>query len=411
LVGQYLTGGLRVTNQVASQTAMQQELRTAGAQIAEEVQRALYVFPPCGEYSSSKSAAGVSSTTVTFKPGCNFTSTVSAMRVTFSKAKIASSGVTFRNHAINANTYGDNYTWEVGAPPSNTASTDALYPLRGKTLPILMMIVGPRDPNVQCRMTVTIAGVTTPLTGTANVNENGCYQFVAYYPIKRKCLTSAADTTSCGTGTLPTAEQLEANTDNENQWVLMEYRRNLNNDLYGDGTAVDYDYDSSPWVMTTAVGTRAVPRINWGSAGCGLPGNDSSFSFTCPASGTSGTATKFSTPNPDPNSVNQASSNSIPAIARLNNSADMTDIFRLRMTATMTWVQNNPNPGTGKILIDTIRPDDGFQIEFPANAVDERGATEIRLRLQAQVNRGSKVFNIPSKPIEFYASPRNISPQ
>jgi type II secretory pathway pseudopilin PulG len=414
LVSQYLIGGLQVTNQVANQTTMQQELRNAGSLIADEVQRALYVFPPCGEYASTKSpTTGVRSTTVTYKPGCTFTSTVPAMRVTFSKIKATATGITFRNHATNANTnYGNDYTWEVGAPPSNTDSSNTLYPLRGKTLPILMMIVGPKDPNVQCRMTsdATLAAVT-PLAPSGNVNENGCYQFIAYYPIKRKCLTPAADTSTCGAGGLSASEQLETNTDNENQWVLMEYRRNLSKDLYGNGTEVDYDFDTSPWALTTLVGTMPVPRINWGSAGCGLSGTDKSFSNVCPRSGTAAGSTTLTTPNPDPNPVNQASANSIPAILRLGNDPTALELFRLRMTATMTWIQNNGDPGSGKILLDNILPDDGFQIEFPTTAVDERGATEIRLRLQAQVKRGSKTFNIPSKPIEFYASPRNISPQ
>jgi type II secretory pathway pseudopilin PulG len=408
LVGQYLVGGLQVTNQVANQTTMQQELRNAGSLISDEVQRALYVFPPCGEYASSKSPSGVRSTTVTFKPGCNFTSTVSAMRVTFSKVQITSSGITFRNHATNANTnYGNYYTWEVGAPPPGTESSHQLYGLRDKTLPILMMIVGPRNPNVQCRMTVTIANVTAFDTNAPN--SDGCYQFVAYFPIKRKCLTPAADSITCGSGTV--SDQLETNSENENQWVLMEYRRRLSRDLYGDGTEVDYDTDASPWAFTKTIGTIAVPRINWGSAGCGLTGTDSSFSNKCPASGITTGATAFTTPNPDPNPVNQAKATSIPAMVRLGADATTLEVFRLRMAATMTWLQTNSDPGSSKILLDNIRPDHGFQIEFPTSAVDERGATELRLRLQAQVKRGSKEFNIPSNPVEFYASPRNISPQ
>jgi type II secretory pathway pseudopilin PulG len=408
LVGQYLVRGLQVTTQVANQTTMQQELRNAGSLIADEVQRALYVFPPCGEYASSKSASGVRSTTVTYKPGCTFTSTAAAMRVTFSKVKITSSGITFRNHATSTNTnYGNYYTWEVGAPPPGTDSSHSLYTLRDKTLPILMMIVGPRNPNVQCRMTITIANVTA--FDSNSPNTDGCYQFVAYYPIKRKCLTAAVSSTICGSGTF--SDQLEMDSENENQWVLMEYRRNLSQDLYGDGTAVDYDTDTSPWTLTKTIGTVAVPRINWGSVGCGQSGTDVSFSNICPANGTSASSTIFTTPNPDPDPLNQVKATSIPAMVRLGADATTLEIFRLRMTATMTWLQTNSDPGSSKILLDSIRPDYGFQIEFPTSAVDERGATEIRLRLQAQVKKGSKEFNIPSNPIEFYATPRNISPQ
>jgi hypothetical protein len=61
-------------------------------------------------------------------------------------------------------------------------------------------------------------------------------------------------------------------------------------------------------------------------------------------------------------------------------------------------------------LVENIRPVTGFAIEFTNNGMDERGATEVRLRLQGELNRGGDPVRFPAQPLEFFATPRNIAP-
>jgi hypothetical protein len=141
-----------------------------------------------------------------------------------------------------------------------------------------------------------------------------------------------------------------------------------------------------------------VPRINWASVGCGQ-GN--AFTQTCP--------TGYTAPNPDSSPENQQTPNSIPAIRRGTKEVGDIVSFRKRIAGTKDWLETNWTPGSGKILLDNLRPDQGFQVEFPTDSIDERGVNEVRVKLQMELDPGYKAVRIPAEPLEFFAVPRNIS--
>lgn len=412
-VMQYLMSGLQVTRSVANQTSLQTDLRITGAMIADEIQRAIYVFPPCGEYGTAKnsSTGDVSVMTPTIDKTCDAVSTADGddptkVRVSFSRINLGtatSKGTTLYNEGgVAAN----KYRWQVGT--SDLAVGD-----ENRSYPILMMIVAPRDSKVQCRITFG--------AGT-KVQRDGCYQFVAYYPVLRKYMTKeyapggnaskpplvdmqdesgAAETD----GSNPIhAEQLEPNTGNQEQWVLMEYRRNLDTNLQANGSVVSSTNNASFKSISQALGAAGapmafdVPRINWASVGCA---QGAGFTEACP--------TGFTAPNPDPGPENQVTANSIPAIRRGTKEISSIVSFRMRLTATHDWIETNWTPGSGKILLDNLRPDQGFQVEFPNNSIDERGVNEVRVKLQMELDPGLKAVRIPAEPLEFFAVPRNIS--
>jgi prepilin-type N-terminal cleavage/methylation domain-containing protein len=409
-VMQYLLSGLRVTKTVADQTTLQTDLRITGAMIADEIQRAIYVFPPCGEYGARKASDNTVTVVTPIKdPTCDAVSTAEGddptkVRVSFSRINLGtatSKGTTLYNEGgVAAN----KYRWQVGT--SALAVGDA-----NRSYPILMMIVAPRDSKVQCRI---VAG-----TGT-KVQRDGCYQFVAYYPVLRKYMTKEY---APGSGEPPLvnmqgesgeaetdganairAEQLEPNAANQNQWVLMEYRRNLDTNIQANGTVVTDTNNDSFKSITQAVGADGanvafnVPRINWASVGCG---QDAGFTKACP--------TNFTAPNADPSPENQATANSIPTIRRGTQESSTIVSFRMRLTATHDWIETNWTPGSGKILLENLRPDQGFQVEFPDNSIDERGVNEVRVKLQMEIDPGLRAVRIPAEPLEFFAVPRNIS--
>jgi type II secretory pathway pseudopilin PulG len=411
-VMQYMLGGLRVTKIVADQTTLQTELRITGAMIADEIQRAVYIFPPCGEYGTSKdsSTGVVSVTTPTIDKTCRYVDTSqgddpSKVRVSFSRINLSnasSQGTTMYNEGgVSAN----KYRWQVGTSALATGDANRSYP-------ILMMIVAPRDSKVQCRIT---SG------GSTVVQRDGCYQFVAYYPVLRKYMTREyapgggsnpalvnmqdESGTAETDGTNPIhSEQLEPSASNQEQWVLMEYRRNLDKNIQATNAEVTSTNNASFKAIQEYVGTAGaqvsfdVPRINWGSVGCGQ-GNG--FTETCP--------TGFTTPNPDSSPENQATANSIPAIRRGTKEVSAIVSFRSRISATKEWLEKNWTHGSGKILLDNLRPNQGFQVEFPDNSIDERGVNEVRVKLQMELDPGLRAVRIPAEPLEFFAVPRNIS--
>jgi prepilin-type N-terminal cleavage/methylation domain-containing protein len=424
LVANYLTSGLRVTAVVANQAQLQEELRTAGGLIADEVQRAIYVFPPCGEYGTRKTALGVYETlTPTIDNGCDAVNTAEGddpnrVRVSFSMFSLAQSGTTLYNSGGGTN----KYIWQVGAPLSTAPSTNLLKGIQSS--PFLAMIVAPRDSKMQCRISST------------EVQHAGCYQFVAYYPVLRKYLTreytpgsnepnkvnvkdeGGSDVTNPDGSAIP-VEQLDPNADNGNQWVLMEYRRSLDTNIASTGSAIGTSNDKATMPRTDLIGpggasvTLEVPRINWGSVGCGLSSTaaPNQYSLTCPTSGSGTTFVQYKNPNPDANPENQLSPNSIPALRRGTQDVNAIMSFRRRIIATHDWIETNWSPGSGKILVDNIRPDTGFQVEFPNNSIDERGVTEVRLKLQMEIKRGlNSSVQVPGSPLEFFSTPRNISP-
>jgi hypothetical protein len=85
------------------------------------------------------------------------------------------------------------------------------------------------------------------------------------------------------------------------------------------------------------------------------------------------------------------------------------------MLGTKEWIEllgstpTSDEVGSGKVVLENIRPNEGFQIDYPLGSIDERGVTEVRLRLQAMVTQRGKQVAVPSQPLEFFASPRNIS--
>jgi type II secretory pathway pseudopilin PulG len=408
MVSQYLQSGLNLTSTIANQTTMQGEIRAIGAMVSDEVQRALYVFPPCGEFGvTPNSSTQVLEPFANFDPNCNpvdsTTDNLGRVKVNFSSIKIATSGNTLIDLGAPAN---KRYEWYVGAPPPGTASSDPRMAFGAKSYPILAMIAGPRDPQVQCRMT-DASGI--PIDAESAVNADGCYQFVAYYPIKRKCLTTGAsvDSNCTPTGPVPTGARGQLDPGDDDSWVLMEYRRNLSRDIAVTGSTINYAINATKltWQRSEVGRTAEFPRINWGSAGCGLINNK--FSGKCPP--------PFITPNPDPSKSNQATANSLPAITRGETDASVIFNFRMRMLGTKEWIEllgstpTSDEVGSGKVVLENIRPNEGFQIDYPLGSIDERGVTEVRLRLQAMVTQRGKQVAVPSQPLEFFASPRNIS--
>jgi prepilin-type N-terminal cleavage/methylation domain-containing protein len=411
-VMQYLMSGLRVTKSVANQTVLQTDLRITGAMIADEVQRAIYVFPPCGEYGTSKTTDGVNVIPPVIDTTCDAVKSSEGddptkVRVSFSRLNlgtVTSKGTTMYNEGGVAT---NRYRWQVGT--STLPSGD-----ENRSYPILMMIAAPRDSKVQCRVA---AGAGT------KVQRDGCYQFVAYYPVLRKYMTKEyspgagepnqvnmqdeSGIAETDGGNSIRVEQLEANAGNQNQWVLMEYRRNLDTNIQATGYAVTATNNASTKSIKQALGVGGtdlsfdVPRINWGSVGCGQDVTNNKFSEACPIG--------YTTPNPDPSPENQATANSIPAIRRGTKEMGPIVDFRMRLTGTHDWLEKNWSPGSGKILLDNLRPDQGFQVEFPDNSIDERGVNEVRVKLQMELNPGLQAVRIPAEPLEFFAVPRNIS--
>jgi prepilin-type N-terminal cleavage/methylation domain-containing protein len=409
-VMQYLMSGLQVTRSVANQTALQTDLRITGAMIADEIQRAIYVFPPCGEYGTIKSTSKtVTVVTPTVDKTCDAVNTAEGddqtkVRVSFSRFNLSNStskGTTMYNEGgVAAN----KYRWQVGTSALPAGDANRSYP-------ILMMIVAPRDSKVQCRIAVG-AGTT--------VQRDGCYQFVAYYPVLRKYMTreyvpggsspalvnmqNESGEAETEGGNAIHAEQLEPSSGNQDQWVLMEFRRNLDTNINASGDAIVSSNDVPTKAIAQNVGengasaTYSVPRINWASVGCGQ-GN--AFTQTCP--------TGYLAPNPDSSIENQQTANSIPAIRRGTKEVGDIVSFRMRISGTHDWLEKNWTPGSGKILLDNMRPDQGFQVEFPTDSIDERGVNEVRVKLQMELNPGLSAVRIPAEPLEFFSVPRNIS--
>jgi prepilin-type N-terminal cleavage/methylation domain-containing protein len=354
---QYFAQTNQLSRIITSQATLQEELRNAGNIITDEIQRAVYVFTPCGIYSSATQPIP------TLKPGCTgfattpTTATLSLLNVSWSSFTLAASGERTKRP--------DNgtYVWEVGATP------DA---------PILAMIVAPYRPNQPCEASST------------TTNDGGCYQFVAYYPVKRQQITRGFSTNSATAGDL-----LDKNDSESQQWVIMEYRKRLTENL--DYTSSLFTSFGIPGVGTMAAGVLTtglilgpVPRINWRSVGC---------TGTC----------VIPAPDPDPNPSNQQTGNSLPTVAKgTTKAADLVQ-FSARMAATVRWINSAPR-GDSSLLVENIRPVTGFAIEFTNNGMDERGATEVRLRLQGELNRGGDPVRFPAQPLEFFATPRNIAP-
>lgn len=334
-----------LSRSISSQTFLQQELRNTAGLIGSEIERAIYVFPPCGSYTGVTTPAQTANST----SACTIaTLATGRVRVTWSTFTFGSSGSTFTGPQGST-------TWNVG-----TASA-----------PILALIVAPRTPSVACYDTSRVLG--------KEVDPEGCYTFVAYFPIIRKNRTSAT----------PGQEELEIDPNNENQWLLMEYRKTLSANVSTQTVTLD----------TTSV---TIPAVRWQDVGC-------QFRATVCASNL------FVSEDPNVNPVN-----SVPTIESKSNLLDVKNddflSFSARMKATVadlitcsTCVVN----GQSQILFDGIEPTTGFSIDYGnLKEIDERGNTLVRLRLRAGFNQGGSKTLIPAQqPLEVFVSPRNLPPK
>jgi prepilin-type N-terminal cleavage/methylation domain-containing protein len=378
LISQFLTSGFNVMTTISNQTKLQEEMRATGSMMTEEIQRALYIFPPCGVYSSVPTTTGALPTPVPDNSCAAPTGTPSTLKVTWSKFTITSSGNTFKNPATSTT------AWQVGGPNSFSTAISSS--------PMLVMIVAPRNPSFSCNFGITVSA-SNPPTGAA-----GCYTFIAYYPVLRSNLSGV------------NSDQLVTDADNNNDWVLMEYRRELDRNLLQTTSGGSYVAESA-----TTTNSSLTDRIPWGDVGCfrdAAPGRT-------PPSNCIGIDGKPQTTDPldffappiiDPSPKAQEGNNAIPSIRRSENDPIAIARFRQRMIATRDWINSNSSPGSGKILLDFVKPTDGFQVLYNANTVDERGVNKVTFNLQLSLKRGSKTTLVPGTALEFTAAPRNIAP-
>jgi prepilin-type N-terminal cleavage/methylation domain-containing protein len=384
-ISQIFASSTKITTFVTNQTVLQQELRNAGNIIVDELQRAIYVYPPCGVYSSAADPDLKAGCLAKDFPALAASQDITKMYVGFSLLDIFSTGT--RGQKPDGK-----YNWLVG---------DADYP-------ILAMISAPSKPWLPCSKTG---------------EKGGCYAFVAYFAVKRKQVTRGTDTTA-------SYEKFDANSNNENQWVIMEYRRNLDEYInywkyddikdaavLGVGTFSTDTTTKVTTLNTLNIGNLSIPGIRWSDVGCDVDRTSTSTvqywvqdtdstNWSCELDSAS---KKYVSPTPDPSSANQLSINSIPAIAKGESSPNLLAIFAAKMTATTLWVKTNSAKGTAKILVDNIEPKQ-FKVDYPAGSVDFRGATEVRLTLQGGLSSGGTKVLFPATPLEFFASPRNIAP-
>jgi prepilin-type N-terminal cleavage/methylation domain-containing protein len=372
LVIQFQVRGNQISTQIGVESEQIEDIRNAAAIITDEVQRAYYVFPPCGIYSSNPNSIPVLKACGTvFTGGYQPTK----MNVSFSKFNLGSGPTVYNPLAANAGISG---IWEVGSASNPT---------------ILAMIVAPResDPaNITC-------GNRPP-----GEKARACYQFIAYFPVKREYVTRGLNGNS-----ITSSERFDDVSNWRNQWVLMEYRENL--DESDDVAAL-----TGQTVPGVGIGL-SFPAVRWSNANCGV-------AFVCDSPSTK-------EPTPDPRTSIQTSVNALPAISRGNVIATELASFVSRMDSTVAVVGG----GQSNILLDNVEPNQ-FKIDFPAlsaasplpticvtvptdsscfqgyNSVDERGVTEVRISLQGSRildSSGAKVL-IPTKPLQTYATLRNL---
>ena len=256
---------------------------------------------------------------------------------------------------------------------SNPATNTAEWTVGQSDAPILAMIVAPKDPSVSC----------------AKFAE-GCYEFVSYQPVKREYLVRGAQGNPSTSRSL-----LEPDGNNNDRWVLVEYRKTLTANLNPtNGQALAANNTQKDWAVTQGGQTVRVPRVPWAEVGCG--GTSAITSQTC-------SSVIAQPPIPDLNL--QRTPRAIPTICATA-APDLAIGHQKRVEATRTWLENNP--GTARILFEYIKPTTGFVLTYTMAAQDKRGVSEIKLGLQASLKtRGTEVL-LPGVPLEFYSSPRNL---
>jgi prepilin-type N-terminal cleavage/methylation domain-containing protein len=269
---------LQASRTVVSSSQMQQNLRNAAQIIGDEIQRATYVFPPQGSTFLNQSGASVTVDWSSFTLG-------------------AGNRKTGPHEPSNG-------AWVVPTTPSNT------------TPPFLAMITAPLRPDVSCRDTDTGAVTVNP---ALNISEgDGCYKFIAYYPVLRPKVTRGLVGNSSTSN-----EFLEDNPNQATTWVIMEFRLNLTDQT---GTV--------PWnrvgcQFRTPVASRCLipPTIDPIRAASDLP------VLTC--------------------TVNCGAVNNLP------NAGDVTN-FRNRMLSTVAWINTQAPLSSSEVLVDDIQRRSGF---------------------------------------------------
>jgi prepilin-type N-terminal cleavage/methylation domain-containing protein len=366
----FFSSSLKATSVVSVQT----EMRSVASMISEDIQRAIYVFPPCGEYKRD----GTGKLTITGDITCTAKSSASnTLNVSWSKFSLASTGETIKNPVS------DNYDWFTGASKSFTK--DYLG------APILAMITSPRDPNIAC---------------SDSVGSNGCYTFIAYYPVKRSKMVTSV-----------TGGQLTEDTQNSTKWILMQYRRNLDKNLEKTTTSTGYIAVGSELSDTLA---SITDRIPWRDAGCSTIAATSTpvapLKSSCSSlkgKTSSQVVTDFmSAPNPDPDERIQSSNTAISMLNKGEGNTVALDRFKNRIIATRDWLNSLNDTGSGKIILDYVKADsDGFGVTFSNDgSIDERGVNQVTFNLQMDITRTGVSTLYPAKPLKFVAVPRNIIP-
>jgi prepilin-type N-terminal cleavage/methylation domain-containing protein len=373
VVFNFFSSSLRTTSVISAQSGIQTEMRAVASVITEDIQRAIYVFPPCGEY--KRDGAGV--LTITGDVTCTSKSSASAtLNVSWSKLSLASTGETIKNPVS------ENYDWYVGASKSFTKEYLGA--------PMLAMITSPRDPTLACAE-----------------NLSGCYTFIAYYPVKRSKLITGAKT-----------DQLSDDTSNSNKWVLMQYRRNLDKNLEKTKTSTGYVAVDSELSDTLA---NITDRVPWRDAGCittaatTTPVSPLKSSCASLNGKTSSQIVKdfMSAPYPDSDERIQVSNAAIPILNKAEGNSVALDRFKNRITATRDWLNGLNDTGSGKIILDYVKADsDGFGVSFSNDgSIDERGVNQVTFNLQMDITRtGASTLFPATKPLKFVAVPRNIIP-
>lgn len=222
------------------------------------------------------------------------------------------------------------------------------------------MIVAPINPNQAC--------LASDSAATAVGNGEGCYKFVAYYPVIRTKVTRGELSNSTTSD-----ELLDSNPNESGRWVIMELRVNL------------------------VAQTGTVP---WNRVGCD----------------------KRSTPCSSPPSIDPIrASATLPVLTctlRCSGSgrprtAEVSD-FKTKMNATVAWLNINLVNVKPEILIEGIDETyrssiPGFRVQMNNESRDARGITEVRMSLRGRI--GDSIYGSGGNaPINFFFTPRNIAP-
>ena len=157
----------------------------------------------------------------------------------------------------------------------------------------------------------------------------------------------------------------------------------------------------------------SVPAIRWSDVGCQ---NNTTLPCT-------------NAPESDPNTTD---TRALPSIRKGESETNKINRFSAWMKATVDQMVDTTTKancadltatncnGQADILVEGIAPynpvtqQSGFMVEFPVrptsiyNAIDERGLTEVRIRLASGLK--SRAGTLALSPVEYFTSPRNIAP-